>query len=418
MGLSVAQGTLAQPGGTGNQSVTGFGFQPIVTLLWGTEYTAGGSGASSLHSFSFGSAVDATDYRAVTANADYTATSDNAFSHTAARCHTVISNAGVETAGATFVSNDTDGFTINWAAANATARIVCYLSLGGTTLTRAKTGQFTKATTTGQQRVTGVGFKPTGVIFFMSTIGTAAPPQTADGTAGMEIGFARSSAQQGLSGAVFLDNIATTDNFGHRTVRITTCWEEVIAGATASIGALVTMDRDGFTINWTTAAATATYIFYVAIQGPLIFVGSGTAKTSTGTQAITGVGFKPVAGLFTTIAQAATGIATEAGMSFGAMTTASARSAINMNADGDQFPADGLLDITKVLRAYYQRGGSVATADFSSWDNDGFTLNYSAADGTAFIYNYMMFGYTPVAGDAIAMTEAPLNTMTISDAER
>ena len=420
MGLSVQQGTLAQPGGTGNQSATGFGFQPGITLFWGTEYTATGAGTNALHSFSFGAAVDSGDYRAITANADYTATSDNAFSHDDTRCIKFISNAAAETAGATFVSNDTNGFTINWAAADATARLINYLSIGGTTLTRAKTGQFTKATATGQQRVTGIGFKPTAVIFFMATIGTAAPPQTADGNSGLEIGFARSSGQQNLSAILFLDNVATTANFGFATTRITTCWEEISAGgATASIGALVTMDRDGFTINWTTAAATATYIFYAAIQGPSIYVSSATANTSTGNQAITGAGFTPIAGLFTNISSAATGISAslEGNMSFGAMTIATARSAININADGDGEAADGLLDTTKVLRIYNQ-GTNTHSADFVSWDTDGFTINYSAATGTAYIYCYMLFGYTPTAGDAIALTESRQTFMTISDAAR
>jgi hypothetical protein len=69
---------------------------------------------------------------------------------------------------------------------------------------------------------------------------------------------------------------------------------------------LSTFDSDGFTLNYSTAPGSAYYFFWIAIQGLKTRVGSISAFSATGTQTITGLGFKPALGLFQTFGYAAT----------------------------------------------------------------------------------------------------------------
>src|ERR1019366_464324 len=113
-------------------------------------------------------------------------------------CLRVIDNIATLLASADLASFDTDGFTLNFIAADATARVINFMALGGSGLTNAVTGDMTTSASTGAQAVTGVGFKPDCVIFF--TTRTAAAPVLAGGTSETgQIGFAVSSTQRGVT---------------------------------------------------------------------------------------------------------------------------------------------------------------------------------------------------------------------------
>lgn len=117
-----------------------------------------------------------------------------------------------------------------------------------------KIGSFTidTATLSGSQSITGVGFKPSNVIFLASISLTAQ----------MSIGFdngvnAYSIYQDATAGA---DRVDRTVN---RSIRL-----EQVSGSIYYLGYISSLDSDGFTITWTKGGAktgTAT-IFYIAFR--------------------------------------------------------------------------------------------------------------------------------------------------------
>ncbi len=150
------------------------------------------------------------------------------------------------------------------------------------------------------------------------------------------------------------------------------------------------MDSDGFTINWATSSSML--VEYLALGGSGLTnykTGVAAAKTSTGNQAYTGVGFQPTAllvwaGKFSTspLDQSTNG----SGL-FGVATSSSARGMVawrNQN---------GINPQAAKHRQSTQRILSTTTtfteADFVSFDSDGFTLNYPTAGGSADVFYYL-----------------------------
>jgi hypothetical protein len=130
--IPVAVGAFNQPTSTGNQSVSGLGFSPKAELFFSAGRAASTSVTAHARSM-IGAAVSSSNRRT------YAATSENGVnpSNTArdvseALCLTAISDGGTPTrlAAADFVSQDSDGFTVNWTTADATARQNFYLAFG------------------------------------------------------------------------------------------------------------------------------------------------------------------------------------------------------------------------------------------------------------------------------------------------
>ena len=150
------------------------------------------------------------------------------------------------------------------------------------------------------------------------------------------------------------------------------------------------MDSDGFTINWVTSSQAK--IQYLALGGDAVThvkTGTGSAKTSTGTQAYTGVGFQPTALLVWAGKFSTTPLdqSTNGNGLFGFATSSSARGMVawrNLNGSDPQ--------VAKRRQSTQRILSSTTTfteADFVSFDSDGFTLNFTTAGGNADIFYYL-----------------------------
>ncbi len=247
----------------------------------------------------------------------------------------------------------------------------------------ARVGTFVANTSTGNQAVTGVGFAPEVVVFF--TNGMTAAGYSAD--AHVALGWAQSSTARNAI-AIRDDDNAATINAG-KTSSAALCITMLATGSpgTDATADLVSLDGDGFTVNWTDAPAAASIINYVALAGPeLTGVKAGTFSpaTATGNQAVTGVGFQPdLLMMFSTID---TGGGPDAKFTFGAASSPTARGALTVGSD------DGVADS---VTWRYQRtdrclclphitaADSIeAEADLVSFNTDGFTLNWLTALAT------------------------------------
>src|SRR3990167_9374864 len=166
MALSAKAGVFTLNTTTGNQAITGVGFQPDVVLFIPSNLTADGIQAHARVGFGAGSSSTARG--AISANdEDGVEPSDSTRYHTDAEVLNQLA-LGEQTIlyEADLVSLDSDGFTINISTAPASGVKVAYLALGGVDLTNAKVGNFAATTTNGNQAVTGVGFQPDALILF------------------------------------------------------------------------------------------------------------------------------------------------------------------------------------------------------------------------------------------------------------
>ncbi len=154
-----------------------------------------------------------------------------------------------------------------------------------------KVGSFAKSTggAPASQPITGIGFAPKALILW--TVGA-----TSANTYAGHIRHAFGISDGATSGCVAsaLDDATANTNAAHNTATKALC--VVDGNGTVLAECSVTFDADGFTLSWTTNNATAYIINYMALGGDDLTnakVLQWQTITSTGDQAVTGVGFQP-----------------------------------------------------------------------------------------------------------------------------
>jgi hypothetical protein len=362
-------------------------------ILWGASLTAAGYGTGLATSFGCGTAATqrwVISHFSLNANAS----SDTSRRNTAAGIVLFISD-GVTTveAAADLTSLDSDGFTINWSDAPASAWLMHYLCIGGTTITSAKAGTFTSNAGTGSQAVTDPGFQPSFVLFG-SDLGSFPA-----GNAQNIMGVGAASSSSAMAACAFRDRDAeATTNSG--TIQVSdACFIALNSGGTVGRRAsLTSFDANGFTLNWSTASAAG--IGYLALAGGSYKVGVDTQNTTTGTKATSGTGFTPTGLMLlgTNVAASAAENTSQMRFSLGASDGTTEGGTWIQSADG---AADSDVDsrtyTDKVIGFSTQASTTDAEADVSAFGSDGFTLDWTTADATAREFIYAAFGDTPVA---------------------
>jgi hypothetical protein len=284
-------------------------------------------------------------------------------------------------------SFDDCGFTLNVPNANDHPGVhFNWVAIAGDDLEVA-IGDFTLLDNdTSDIPVTGVGFQPD---FLLSLLGPADFMNAAYG-----IGMASAPSEQ--AAAMF--------HLSHS--QITTRFE---SGALSTYFqysgdlfkcSLKSFDTDGFTVSvsetWTNAVVPTHPVYWLALKSPStsFMAGIETQKTSTGTKATTGLGFRPGAALFagTTSNTAANQTIDQSpykvGIQFGAAAdgqSSVAYAGMNMN----PYQQDYRGVTGKVLSMSAPLSVTNAEAGLSSFDADGFTLDWTTADATA---RYFLYG--------------------------
>src|SRR3990172_2053601 len=280
-GISAKAGTLANPAATGNQAITGVGFQPKALII-GTASTVGAGlydAAASAIGFS-----DGTNHRAMAASdTEGYAGADCEHLKSAAQVIYPSYRIGILTS-ASLATFDADGFTLDWTAVQATAYDHFYLALGGDDLVAA-VGTYTTPTAPGTKTVTGVGNTPAGVMT-LAQVTTAVDTLTNDFTmnvglrdsaTGVSCGFHTLNGNSGnerrenpyIDGTVIA--ILQTDG--------TTDFERDVATHTS-------LDADGWTEEYTAADATARPVDYISIGAYDLDAPTGLTATANGTTQI------------------------------------------------------------------------------------------------------------------------------------
>lgn len=224
---------------------------------------------------------------------------------------------------------------------------------------------------TGSKSVTGVGFQPKAVLFFANR--KSADGATASAVSNLDmpmtlLGMAVSSSARGVT--------YTTDDFtgGNPTISATQCIrvESTTPAAVIYAADFTSMDADGFTVNFSTGVLND-LVNFVALGGSdlsNVFLKSYTSPTSTGANAQTGVGFKPDALILI-------GGRTDS-EGFGVVSSATAR-----GSNSSDFNSS-VARYQRTDKAYveYQGATKRLEADFTSFDSDGFTLNFSTVNAS------------------------------------
>lgn len=399
MALSTFAGNFALNTSTGNQAISGVGFQPKIVLFFSTNDTADGVSAH-LH-FDIGVGVSSSDRRAMTNSAeDGQATTDTYGEHTDAKCF-IHNTPGSGTADyeADFVSLDADGFTINITNPPATAKRVGFLALGGTDLTNVATGQFLSNAGAGNQAITGVGFQPTAIIFFNHANATIPPSGGSNLRA--SIGFAVSTSQRGWVAIASDHSDPSSDSARQQRTDACIC---IISnrGVVDGEADLVSFDADGFTVNW--SAAAARYIHFIALRGGQYAIGDFTTQTSTGNFAETGVGFQPAAIFALSFCNAASAVEVDhIELSMGVATSSTERfvaGCLEADAQGTT-DTESYQDDGKLYQNYDFTPTLEGEIDLVSFDADGLTMNQVDADPTGNQVIYMVMGDAAVGGLSI-----------------
>jgi hypothetical protein len=374
--LLTKAGSFLGNGSTGNQSVTGVGFQPKVVLF---RYNMGGAdGTQSDSVIGFGVGISSSDRRSSGNYSNHNlSTSNNAAWNQDTYC--IYTPSG--SSRADFVSMDSDGFTINWVTSSQAK--IQYLALGGSALTNYKTGVGTVKTSTGNQAYTGVGFQPTALIVWAGKLSTTPLDQSTNGN-GL-FGVATSSSARGMVAWRNLNNsnpqVAKRRQSTQRVLSTTTTFTEAD---------FVSFDSDGFTLNYTAAGGTSDIFYYLALKGPQFKVSSFNQATSTGNQSLTGAGFTPKASLMISANDVSANndaAQAHARVSFGWATGTSERMSFWIGETDNVSPTSAWRnhDSTKLIKMMTESASPTvnAAADHVSFDSDGQTINWTTADSTA-----------------------------------
>ena len=376
----VAKGSFAAATATGNQVVTGVGFTPKAIIFWTDRLTATGYGTGA--ALQLGAVTSTTGRWSVSCFSDEAAaTSNTGRSNRNDRCIEILGSGTPTTeSAADIVSFDPNGFTINWAAVGASAWIVHFMAFGGDDLVGAQAGTFTSAAATGAQAITGVGFQPDFLLFG----GDAAAANFLGTNANVLFGMAaRLSGQAGVS---FRDTDAVA-SMAVASGQRTTIPLTAISSSAATIaiqGTVQSYDPNGFTLNWTTAAAQPFY--YLALKGGNYFVGVESTRA---------IGFKPTGFL-----AMSWGLATNTAADF-----TQARIAVHgadgtnkggawIQSQGGVTPSntDSRTQTDKAIGMSTQNTTTDGEADVTFDQGDGFTLNWTTADATAREFVFAAFG--------------------------
>jgi hypothetical protein len=379
------EGSITVPSSNGNHAYTGIGFQPKAILLFGNRRSADGTSSTNTQNADMttnilGMATSSTKRQTVYNTDDFTGggptTSTTEILHVSA-------NSGITSYTADFVSMDSDGFTLNFTAANATAYIVNYIAIGGSNIS-ANIIQFDTPLATGNQAKTGVGFQPDSMVLIG---GTASGTNSTRG-----VGFVSGTSSQVSSSANFDGGVSCVCAADYQ--RNNKAFVEVGGTSLKNEATLTSFDSDGFTLNFSTTDAGSTHMAALCLKGARFKAGSFTQKTSTGNQATTGVGFQPIGLLISTVNQAAsTSVMNPAQYeSFTGAADSTSQASSNVTASLSHGNTD--LDRTKIYTSLADDATPTvqAAASLSSFDTDGFTLNYTTADATAREIIYFAFG--------------------------
>lgn len=407
MALDVKVGTFTPGGSTGNQSITGVGFQPkLVLFLTAFANSRAPTDGLAHEEVGFGAACSSTERFAWGVfSQDNKATSTITNRHFRDDACIYLANGfsgGAETVDVEFdfVSFDADGFTLDNVAGSSGPEIL-YLALGGDDITDVAVGQWTFTSGTGSLSVTGVGFQPDLVLFS----GCSGQTNTWNDHALGFFGAAISSTEEAVLG--FADRDAQSTSITDRYQRSNRCVALPYNEGIHTEAEFTSMDSDGFTINKLNAPGSNQAGYgYIALKGDFnkkIHIWDD--PTSTGSHSETGVGFQPDAMILGGFgAPSNTGILPHSDFHLGFIESSGVRYTMNGQAQDAVATTSTMRAMETSMFVKHSAAGSfevTSETDFTSFDSDGFTVDRQTDDGTDREFISLLLGSTVSAEEII-----------------
>lgn len=384
-------------------AVTGVGFQPTAIVFWwngdtsSTDTVGGGD-----HRRGMGFVTSTSDRRSVTTvSEDAQASADTSVGQQIDECIYIFTLTGSTDGLADLSSMDADGFTLVIDNQFSADYRIHYMALGGADLTNAATGIFTRATSTGNQSITGVGYQPDCLLLMSASIWSDSDSAAVDSR--ISIGFAVSSSQRGTY-------IGGSNNGATTMQTVSYCYSgECIAIPNTTLTGIdaradfVSMDADGFTIDWLEAPFGLERIHYLALKGGDYFVGNLLTRTDGNDITESSFGFAPSGALFLSHCKTESTQDTFQDHDEWSM---GACSAIDERASAGVLDEDGTAnsEVAKGVEhdAVYMNIATDDTLegvmDIKSLDADGFTCVMDDTDPSAAFVTYLAFGPAVVVG--------------------
>ena len=368
----------------------GLGTEPKAIIFWMSANSGGAFFTNQIFAFGMTDGTTSISSSAASQHNQATANTSRRMAYKAITITTWGENTIAE---ADFTSWDSTDFTLNWTTSDATAWRIYYMAIGGDYV-QASVVNWQTRTTTGNQAVTGVGMRPDVVIH-----GHAGSDFTASLPAGggvsqagafFGLGVMDLSGAQWANGYNSQDAVSPTSSKRGQRGSGSALYMFSTAAADLKNATLVSMDSDGFTMNFdANTDGTAAQMYSLALKGVKARAGNFNKSATAGSniaQAVIGVGFRPGAVLFASnqnvsnaFAQnhARFGIGAADGTSIGSTSIADAHAVNPSNA----------FYVDKTTRAFMKVDNTTQTiaaeATFTSRDPDGFTLSWTTNDAVA-----------------------------------
>jgi hypothetical protein len=389
-------GTFVKAIGVGPQVVAhALGRGPKALILWTVGASPASPSTDSLHAIGVSDGLRSSMSAAMASHGGVTPTSSSR--RMANKALTIARWDLVTLAEADLTAWDAGTFTLEWTANGDTPYAVHYALIGGDGVS-AKVLSWQAPTALGPKAVGGVGFQPDVVFHFHAGwYFTGAPPATIT-NAGFGLGV------MDRAGGQCANHIRASDA---KTPSLTARAQRTDSSVymTHEVGPIVTkqasfvsMDNDGFTMNFTTANSSATQIFSLALGGVRAKVGAF-AKTTGGApsrQPIVGTGMRPGLVLLSSVQDVAETAITVDHLRYGMGAAEGAHevSSALVDTHGVSPSAAAAMDVadTAFVKVSSATRDIEARADVQSLDPDGFTLNWTSNDPVATQFCYVAIG--------------------------
>jgi hypothetical protein len=272
----VKAGSFSYSGDWTNHAETGVGFQADAVLFMGNESDNSLNTTSTRGGHGFGIGISSTDrhsdahrWRDLNTTAASSSGLDESYSLVFADDSTTPGLA------LDLVSMDSDGFTVTKDVGPVTATpAVIYLAMKGIDVDR---GVLTQPTSTGNQSVASLSFEPSAVLF---DGGDKATTNGFEAKAEMVAGVATDSSARA---SFWIGCDSETSPYPSDTDLSTSAVIRSLTTGTPTLNAqadFVSMNSDGFTINWSTADSTQRKIGWIALGPAAIPNSAPTAPTT------------------------------------------------------------------------------------------------------------------------------------------
>lgn len=375
---------------TGTQVVAhGLGGLPKALILWTSGRTDETLSAS--YHFALGMS-DGTTARSVAAasKGDGSPVNSDASRRIANKALSIVEWGQTVLAEADLQSWDGTNFTLSWTSNDGNAYVVHYLAISGNDVS-AKVVGWTLNTTSGNQVVSTIGFKPDVVIHAHAGANfTSAPPTTmASSVFGLGVMDA-DGAQWANTHFTADNNVSANTQRYQRPDRAL-----VVINAAASVvreATFVSMDANGYTVGLPNTGS-AMQVVSLALQGVQAKAGSLLKVTGAAplTQSVNGVLFRPRAVLVSSVQDTAEGApAINSRFGLGVVDDTTQGSAAWTDTDAISPKVDAIDKTSKAFVKIDNNSSTIAAEANLTIDPAGFTLQWTTNDAVQTQLLYLM----------------------------